>query len=232
MSEALTGRGTAAATEVRPAGHLRGPTAHTAPVRGAADPAALAQATKLLASGEVIGVPTDTVYGLAAAASDEAAVRQLFKMKHRPYERSVAILVADLAAASGLARLLAPARRLAARYWPGPLTLVAPRTPGAPEHLGDSTTIGVRVPAEHLVSALAVNGPLAVTSANLHGQPTPATARQVSRLFPALPLVLDGGRRPGRASTVVDVTRPVPRVLRQGPVPGAEIVAVAAGAGW
>ena len=200
-----------------------------APVMDAAGPGALAAAAKLLGRGEVVAVPTDTVYGLAAPAGDPDAVRQLFRLKRRPFDRSVAVLVADSAAAERLVALTAPARRLAAAFWPGALTLVATRTPQAPAHLGDSAAIGVRVPDDDVVLCLAAAGPLAVTSANVHGQPTPAAAQELARLFPELSLVIDGGRRSGLASTVVDATGPVPAVLRQGPVTAAEVAAVAGG---
>ena len=190
---------------------------------------AVSTATAALRRGEVVGVPTDTVYGLAADATDVEAIQQLFELKERPSERTIAVLVADLAGAESLVKLTAQARRLAERFWPGPLTIVAPRRPEAPEHLGTGATIGVRVPDDETMRAIAGPAPLAVTSANLHGDPTPSTAQGVAELFPALRLVIDGGPRPGASSTVVDATAPVPAVLREGPVSLAEILAVVQG---
>lgn len=188
---------------------------------------AIAAALGALGRGEPVAVPTDTVYGLAADAANARAVQRLFELKERPIDRTVAVLVSDQAAAESLVQLAAEARGIADRFWPGPLTLVAARTPDAPGHLGRRETLGVRVPDDDLVRALAAAGPLAVTSANLHGGPTPTTAQGVAELFPTLRLVIDGGSRPGKSSTVVDVTGTAPVVLREGPVSLKEILAAA-----
>ena len=192
----------------------------------AARSAAIAAATQALRRGEAVGVPTDTVYGLAADAADADAVQQLFELKDRPFERSIAVLVADMAAAETLVELTPSARRLADRFWPGPLTIVAARRPAAPAHLGTGTTIGVRLPADDIMAAIAGAGPLAVTSANLHAGPTPCTAAGLAELFPTLALIVDGGPRPGASSTVVDITGTDPTVLRAGPISLDEILAV------
>lgn len=188
--------------------------------------AAVAAALSALRDGEPVGVPTDTVYGLAADAANAGAIQQLFELKQRPEDRSIAVLVADVDAAASLVEFDAPARRLAEHFWPGPLTIVATRTPTAPSHLGTGSTIGVRLPGDDTMQAIAGAGPLAVTSANLHGGPTPSTAQGVAELFPALSLVVDGGPRPGASSTVVDVTAATPAVLREGPISLDEILAV------
>ena len=196
----------------------------------AARSTAIAAALDELQRGEPVGVPTDTVYGLAADAVDPDAVRRLFELKERPADRSIAVLVSDQAAAEALVLLTPQARLLAQCYWPGPLTLVADRAPGAPSHLGDDATIGVRVPDDEVVRAIAAShGPLAVTSANLHGGPTPSTAQGVAEQFPTLRLVIDGGSRPGASSTVVDVTGITPVVLREGPISLDEILSAAQG---
>lgn len=188
----------------------------------------MAKALAVLRDGEPVAVPTDTVYGLAVDAADPDAMHGLFELKERPADRSIAVLVSDQAAAETLVVLTPQARRLASRYWPGPLTLVAKRAPKAPSHLGNLHTIGIRVPDDEILRAVAASlGPLAVTSANLHGGPTPSEAASVAALFPSLRVVVDGGSRPGASSTVVDVTGPVPSVLRTGPVSLEEIVAVA-----
>jgi len=166
------------------------------------------------------------VYGLAAFASNERAVRRLFELKQRPMERSIAVLVADRRSASELVQLTPQAERLAKHFWPGPLTIVAARLPAAPAHLGTPDTLGVRVPDEEIVRLIAEAGPLAVTSANLHGGATPTTARGVSELFEDVQLVIDSGKRPGASSTVVDVTAAEPVILRAGPVSLEQILAV------
>ncbi len=185
---------------------------------------AIAAATAALRAGEPVGVPTDTVYGLAAEAADVEAVRRLFVLKQRPVDRSIAVLVADMAGAETLVRLTPQARRLAERFWPGPLTIVAARSSDAPMHLGTGATIGVRVPDDDVMRAVAGPAPLAVTSANLHGGPTPATASGVAGLFGDLCLVIDAGPRPGSSSTVVDTTGNSPVVLREGSVGLQEIL--------
>ena len=191
--------------------------------------AAAAAALAALRAGEPVGVPTDTVYGLAAGAGDADAIQRLFELKERPADRSIAVLVADVAAAAALVEFDGPAQRLAEHFWPGPLTIVAARTPAAPSHLGTGETIGVRVPDDEVMLAIAGPAPLAVTSANLHGGPTPSTAQGVADLFPTLNLVIDGGARPGASSTVVDVTGSAPAVLREGPISLDEIIAAASG---
>ena len=189
----------------------------------------VAAALAALRRGEPVGVPTDTVYGLAADAADADAIQRLFDLKQRPVDRSIAVLVADLAAAGTLVELTPSAQRLAERFWPGPLTIVAARRSDAPLHLGTGATIGVRLPDDDIMRAIATPGPLAVTSANLHGGPTPATASGVAELLPSLGLVVDGGPRPGASSTVVDMTGDVPTVLREGPISLDEILAVTQG---
>ncbi len=186
---------------------------------------AVAAATVMLEAKEPVALATDTVYGLVARADDPGAVARLFELKARPPQRQIAVLVADVVQAETLVRLSVRARRLAEHYWPGPLTLVADRVPTAPAHLGDGTTIGVRCPDDDIGRALAALGALAATSANRHGSDTPTTAAEVARHLPEVDLVIDGGRRHGAASTVVDVSGAVPVVLRPGPVTAAEITA-------
>ena len=198
------------------------------PVIDGRDPAeAAAAALAALESGEPVVMATDTVYGLVALAHDQAAVARVFELKGRPAERRIAVLVTGAPQAETLVKLLPPARRLAERRWPGPLTLVAARTPTAPAWVGDPATIGVRCPGDEVLLRLAAAaGPLAATSANRHGFETPATAGEVARQLPGVGLVIDGGSRPGAASTVVDVTGTAPAVLRPGPITEAEIAAI------
>ncbi len=185
-----------------------------------------------LAAGGLVVVPTDTVYGLAALPTDADAIDSLFAMKGRGADVPLAVLCADVdqALTTVVAEAVPRVERVAARWWPGPLTLVVPRRPGARLHLGEpSSTIGLRVPAHDLVRAVAAAvGPIAATSANPHGQPPPTTAAEAARsLGPGLALLVDGGPLGVRSSTVVDLTDDPWRVLRDGPIPGDEVIAVA-----
>lgn len=163
-------------------------------------------------------LPTDTVYGLAASLDHPEAVRELFRVKGRPEGVPVAVLVADEDQASALAVVTAQAAGLIRRHWPGPLTLVLEARASVAAVVGSADgSVGVRCPDHRLVRDLASRvGPLATTSANPHGRPTPADAEGVQRLFGGGLLVLDGGTCDGLASTVVDVRGSEPVLLRQG----------------
>jgi L-threonylcarbamoyladenylate synthase len=203
--------------------------------RGDAPPpaAVVAQATAVLRSGHVVALPTDTVYGLAASPAVEGATAELLALKRRAPDVPVAVLCATADEALGLADPRAvtdEVRRIAARLWPGPLTLVLPRRPGLGWALGEpASTVGVRCPDHVLVRALAAEvGPLAATSANRHREPTPATAAGVAELFGAgVGLVLDGGPCTAVPSAVVDATGSRWRVLREGRVGLSDIEAAA-----
>lgn len=194
----------------------------SAPVLAADHPTAVERAAKSLLSGGLVVLPTETVYGLAALASDPDATRALFGRKGRGADVPLAVLCADVEQAMALTRGASPlARALAAAHWPGPLTMVLPRRAGLPWVLGEPTdTIGLRCPDHDLVRALAARvGPLATTSANRHGLPTPVSATDAAeQLLGPVDLVLDGGALTGAPSTVVDLTGDAPRVLRQGAV--------------
>ena len=179
----------------------------------------MALALDALRRGEVVGIPTDTVYGLAVIPSLDGAVDRLFIAKGRPASVPVAVLVADAEAAQSLCRSPLPGT-LVDRHWPGPLTLVVRRRADLDWDLGgDPTTIGVRCPDHALVRELCASvGPLATTSANLHGHPSPTSAAGVAEEMTGGPvaLVLDGGECAGAPSTVVDVRGGAPVVLREG----------------
>jgi tRNA threonylcarbamoyl adenosine modification protein (Sua5/YciO/YrdC/YwlC family) len=203
---------------------------------GADIEAAVASAAAVLRDGKLVVLPTDTVYGLAALPSSPDATRALFEAKGRGAGVPVAVLCSDLDQAKTLVDDAAHEllTRVAVRLWPGALTLVLPRRQGLTIELGEPrTTIGVRCPDDELVRALARTvGPLATTSANRHGEPTPATATEAAaQLGRHVALVLDGGARRGGSSTVVDLTRPTPTVLREGPVTAQDVEAAAAEAG-
>jgi L-threonylcarbamoyladenylate synthase len=201
----------------------------------ATDPEA---AVAALAAGGVVGLPTDTVYGLAARLDRPAAVAAIFGLKGRPAGLALPVLVADVDQARSLAASWSDGvDRLARRLWPGPLTLVVP-APGALGRLvgGDGTSVGVRCPDHELVRTLcAASGPLAVTSANRHGRPPATTADELVAAVggPDRPdgpaLVVDGGRCDGTPSTVADCTTWPPVELRSGGTAWAEVVRAAAG---
>jgi tRNA threonylcarbamoyl adenosine modification protein (Sua5/YciO/YrdC/YwlC family) len=180
-----------------------------------------------------VGLPTDTVYGLAADPFRAGATDRLFKVKRRPRSFELPVLVADVdqAMALTLAAAVPPAaERLMARFWPGALTLVLPRRPDLNADLGsDEATIGVRCPDHAVPRALCrVVGPIATTSANRHGEAPATTAAELaSALGPSVEIVLDGGACEGSPSTVVDCTGADPRLLREGRVPWDEVLAAA-----
>lgn len=185
-----------------------------------------------LAAGKVVAVPTDTVYGLAVDPRLAGAVDRVFALKQRPEQFQLPVLIADPAGLVDLAEATAAAERLISRYWPGPLTLVLPRRSGIAFDLGgDSATIGLRCPANSLLrELLRSTGPLAVTSANRHGEAPLRTADEVRGHFgAAVTAVLDGGRCDGRPSTVISLTGAGVRCLREGALLFAELAAIAVG---
>lgn len=195
------------------------------PDRLAADPDGIERAAELLHSGELVAFPTDTVYGIGSRAGDAAALARIFAAKRRDPEKAIAWLVAspEAVGASGF-RLDERALKLTERFWPGALTLVLPST-------GAAATQAFRVPAHDVALALlAATGPLAVSSANRSGEPETLDADDVAIAFadgeePSA--ILDGGRVPGGvASSVLDLSGPRPRLLREGAVSRAEIEGV------
>ena len=201
--------------------------------RGEQPPAeALKEAAEALRAGLAVALPTDTVYGLAADASVPGATDRIFEVKHRPHDVDLPVLVADADQALGLATAVPEsAIALMARFWPGAITLVIPRALDLAADLGDDdATIGVRCPDHAVPRALcATVGPLATTSANLHGEPTPETAGRVAEVFgDAVAVVLDGGPCAGSPSTVVDCTGVEPKLLREGRIAWDDVLAALA----
>ncbi len=187
----------------------------------------LSDVVDVLRDGGAVVLPTDTLYGVAVRADLPGAVDALAALKDRATDQPVAVLVATVRQAEEVGELPDWARPLIERWWPGPLTLVLRRRAGLDWDLGaPAATVGVRVPDQDLVRALAAQvGPLATTSANRHGAPTPPTAAEAAATLTRPPdLVLDGGPCAGAASTVVDVTGARPVVLREGPATEAEVL--------
>lgn len=185
-----------------------------------------------LRAGLVVGLPTDTVYGLAVDPSREGATDRLFALKLRPRHVALPVLVAGVDQARALAVTDPGAEALISWWWPGALTLVLVRRPGLGLDLGgDDATIGLRCPAHPVPLELARTvGPLATTSANRHGSAPLETARAVVDAFgDRVAVVLDAGACRARPSTVVDCTGPEPRCLREGGVAWSEVLASLAG---
>lgn len=195
------------------------------------DPSEIARLAGLLKAGGLVAFPTETVYGLGADAGSSEAVLAIYETKGRPRFNPLIVHCADLAMAETLVEFSPLARALANRFWPGPLTLVLPKRPGA--KLSDLVTagldtVGVRVPAHPLALALigAAGLPLAGPSANPSGRLSPTTAEQVRRGFHGRVPVLDGGPcAAGVESTILAVSGETVTQLRAGALPRAEIEA-------
>jgi L-threonylcarbamoyladenylate synthase len=185
-------------------------------------PSAISHAIDVLNHNGLVAFPTDTVYGLAAPAFDEASIERLYVVKGRNHTKAIAVLISNIKQLDQVAVDVSEiALCLVKHFWPGPLTLVLHRHPSLPTILAPEPTIGIRIP-DH-PDALALmdkTGPLAVTSANFSGQQPPTTAQEVlTQLNHKIHLILDGGPTPGGIpSTVVDCTTSELTLLRPGPL--------------
>lgn len=194
--------------------------------------AALAEALIALRAGALVGLPTETVYGLAGDARNAAAVRKIFTAKGRPADHPLIVHLASAAHLDDWARDIPPlARRLAAAFWPGPLTLILKRRSEVLDVVtGGQDTIGLRVPAHPLAQALlkAFDGGLAAPSANRFGRISPTTAAHVrDELGDSVRVVLDGGEcEVGIESTIIDLSRGDPVLMRPGRIGIEEIARV------
>jgi L-threonylcarbamoyladenylate synthase len=186
------------------------------------------QAVAVLRRGGLVAFPTDTVYGLGALAFSEAAVLGIYEAKARPRDKSIPVLLSSAAEIDQVAaRVGERARRLAHKFWPGPLTLVVPKNARVPDVVG-RLTVGIRVPDHPVARALLeLAGPLAVTSANISGRQSPITAAEVMQQMDGrVDIVLDGGLAFGGVpSTVVDCTSDELAMLRPGPLAFQELIA-------
>ena len=201
----------------------------------ASDPDAITHAVLAMQAGGIVGIPTETVYGIGVVPRPEA-LAAVIRAKQRPEEKGIALLIDGLDQVDGLVELSLPARRLAERCWPGPLTLVLPlRHPElVPEAVtGGRDTLGLRIPDHRVPRALARSlGPIAVTSANRSGEAPATTAAQLlATVGPSLALVLDDGPvRGGVVSTVVAVDAAGAwTILREGTLEPAVIAAAVRG---
>ncbi|HEX4343168.1 MAG TPA: L-threonylcarbamoyladenylate synthase [Verrucomicrobiae bacterium] len=194
--------------------------------------AAVKRAAELLRAGEVVALPTETVYGLAANALDEEAVAQIYEIKGRPAHNPIIVHVAGVEMAkSCVAAWPAVAEKLARAFWPGPLTMVLPRAKTMPEIVtAGGGTVGVRWPGHPFMQAVIreCGFPLAAPSANLSNEVSPTNATHVSKsLGERISLIVDGGQaQVGIESTVVDVSVEPAVILRPGMIHAASIQAV------
>jgi L-threonylcarbamoyladenylate synthase len=177
----------------------------------------LTRAAQLIRGGGVVAFPTDTVYGLGAAADDEVATKRVYRIKGRPVGMPLILMVAAESQLEGWVHVDSRTEALIRRWWPGPLTLIL--------HAKGGGTLGVRIPKHKVALALLrAAGPLMTTSANLHGRDPAMTAEEAAAL-PGLAAVLDGGVAPGgSASTVLDLTGPEAHVLREGAITTPELL--------
>ena len=196
---------------------------------------AVAAAVAAVKSGGLVVMPTDTVYGIGADAFDSRAVAALLAAKGRGRDMPVGVLVGSWHTIDGLV-LYVPdtARELVRAFWPGALSLVVQQAPSLQWDLGDARgTVMLRMPLQPVaLELLRQTGPMAVSSANISGQPPATTAAEAQRqLGDLVDVYLDGGPSPQQAaSTILDLTGPAPRILREGPV-GAQAIADVLGVG-
>lgn len=191
-----------------------------------------AEAVEVLRAGGIVALPTDTVYGIAVSVTTPGGIDRLFAAKRRPPDKGIMLLLDDAEQASEAGRITPAAAALAQACWPGGLTVVVPQRPDVPWPAvltGGASTIGLRVPDHDAPRVLARGvGPLPTTSANVSGLPEAADAAAiVEQLGESVELVLDGGRaHGGPASTVVDCSGEMPRILRVGAIALDEIAAI------
>ena len=178
--------------------------------------AGLTRAANLLRSGGVIAFPTDTVYGLGAAADDEVARRRIYLIKGRPVGLPLILMAAAESQLESFVHIDSRAEEFIRRFWPGPLTVIL--------HARGGGTLGVRIPKHKVaLQLLRASGPLMTTSANLHGKEPAMNAGEAGAL-PGIAAILDGGAAAGGvASTVLDLTGPEPHVLREGAIPTTQL---------
>lgn len=196
---------------------------------------AVARAAQLLRAGQLVALPTETVYGLTANAWDADAVRRIFEVKGRPSHNPIIVHVASLELARRCVSDWPPqADRLAGAFWPGPLTLVLPRSPEIPDVVtANGPTVGVRWPDHPFIQAVirACGFPLAAPSANRSNQVSPTNAEHVRKDFGSrISLIVDGGQsQVGIESSVLDLTCSPPRLLRPGMIHMESLLAVMGG---
>lgn len=190
---------------------------------------ALEKTAAILLNGGVAAVPTDTVYGFAALVHDEAAIARLYKIKERDQRKSIAVLLGDADQAHQVAHAFPEkAQRLAGKYWPGALTIIIRKKAGLPPDLTSNDLVGLRIPDHEWTRELIRRtGPLAVTSANISGQPPAKSIEEFSEeLGPQLDIIIDGGPSSGGIpSSVINCDSEPPVILREGAISGKDLLA-------
>lgn len=186
------------------------------------------QAAKILKSGGLVAVPTETVYGLAALGMDATAVSKIYEVKGRPAQKPISLLVYDTEAFSLCDSVPESAYKLAEKFWPGPLTIVLKRKSIIPDIVAaGGETVGLRCPRHPITLGIikAVGAPLAAPSANMSGEPSPKSAKDtMNALQGRIEAVVDGGNCDlGIESTIIDLSGDTPRILRQGGLPAEDI---------
>lgn len=194
----------------------------------ASDPGTIERAAALLREGKLVVFPTDTLYGVGATAFDEVAIRILYRIKERPLEKGIPILLADGDDLRQVAREIPPcAQVLLERFWPGPLTLIVPRRENLPSNISPNENIAVRIPDNDVARALirAAGGAVATSSANRSGEPPACNAAEAWQVLEGgVAAVVDGGQvQHGMPSTIVDCTVDRPQILREGALSAAAL---------
>ena len=189
---------------------------------------ALIEATNVLESGGVVIFPTDTVYGIGALPKFSDALERIYAIKKRPQEMSLPLLLSDMTQVSDCSTFNGQElQTLAKVFWPGPLTLILP---DVLEHMNElltqDGTVAVRSPDHDFIRGLCAKvGPIAATSANIHGQPTPLRISEMPESFDSADLIIDGGECSyGTASTIIELGNGTPKVIREGPIPEADVL--------
>lgn len=189
---------------------------------------ALKAAADVLLRGGVAAIPTDTVYGFAALVHDEKAIERLYRIKERSQNKSIAVLLGDAVQAHEVAHEFpAKAQRLADKYWPGALTIIIRKKTGLPADLTSNDLVGLRIPDHEFTRDLIrLTGPLAVTSANISGQPpAKSIAEFTDELGDQLDIIIDGGpSRGGVPSSVINCDADPATILREGAISGKDLL--------
>jgi len=185
-------------------------------------------AAEMIKKGEIVAFPTETVYGLGADGLNVEACRKIFVAKGRPSDKPLSLHVASLEMAEKIARITAQAEKLFKMFCPGALTIILSKNKIVPDYVtGGKSSVGIRFPANDVaLSLIKFSGvPIAAPSANLSGKTPPKTAQEVfNNLSGKIPLILDGGQcQFGISSTIIDLTRSEPKILRHGAISAEKI---------
>jgi len=191
---------------------------------------AVSRACEIIRSGGIVAFPTETFYALGVRFDDHSALARLYELKQRPYEKALPLIAGDIARLLKAASSIDPAaEKLINRFWPGPLTILFPALPSVSDYItGGTGRVAIRVPGKSFALDLAqsLSLPLTATSANISGRAPAGTASDITGYFgDSIDLMIDGGATPGGLpSTIVDVSGPAVKVLREGAISTEEIL--------